>query len=223
MIPYEAVLYLITPDQELARQVIRELLHADASYQLPLAANLAQARRGIRLVPPAAILLDAAAVAAGGTGETLETVVARLAEAAPVIVVGPPEHQEELALLIASGDVDFVARVGNFVPIAAGLLERRARAAQQPHLEPPGASALAAQQQADFGEVLRHEVNNPLTGILGNAELLLAEYRKKNGAAAPPLALQRLQTIAELAVRLRETVRRLSNAWQGSHDHARSA
>lgn len=27
--------------------------------------------------------------------------------------------------------------------------------------------------ERDFAEVLRHELNNPLTGILGNAELLL--------------------------------------------------
>lgn len=57
----------------------------------------------------------------------------------------------------------------------------------------------------DFGELLRHEVNNPLTGILGNAELLLA--RRDH---LPPGAVERLETIAELAVRLRETVRRLS-------------
>jgi signal transduction histidine kinase len=34
-------------------------------------------------------------------------------------------------------------------------------------------------EQRDFGEVLRHELNNPLTGILGNAELLLVELRRK--------------------------------------------
>jgi signal transduction histidine kinase len=28
--------------------------------------------------------------------------------------------------------------------------------------------------------VLRHELNNPLTGILGNAELLLSEIRRKS-------------------------------------------
>ena len=32
----------------------------------------------------------------------------------------------------------------------------------------------------DFGEVLRHELNNPLTGILGNAELLLSEIRRND-------------------------------------------
>jgi signal transduction histidine kinase len=70
----------------------------------------------------------------------------------------------------------------------------------------------------DFGEILRHEVNNPLTGILGNTELLLARRDR-----LPPGAVERLETIAELAVRLRETVRRLSNAWEEHHETARPA
>jgi signal transduction histidine kinase len=66
----------------------------------------------------------------------------------------------------------------------------------------------------DFGEVLRHELNNPLTGILGNAELLLAEIRRTPDVRLPPGGLQRLETIATLAVRLRETIRRLSQEWE---------
>jgi signal transduction histidine kinase len=61
-------------------------------------------------------------------------------------------------------------------------------------------------------------VNNPLTGILGNTELLLA---RRDGL--PPAAVERLETIAGLAVRLRETVRRLSNAWDDHHEPARPA
>ncbi len=59
----------------------------------------------------------------------------------------------------------------------------------------------------DFGEVLRHEVNNPLTGILGNAELLLSRRDRISADM-----VERLEVIAELAIRLRETIRRLSNA-----------
>jgi signal transduction histidine kinase len=67
----------------------------------------------------------------------------------------------------------------------------------------------------DFGEVLRHELNNPLTGILGNAELLLLEVRRGK-LDLPPQALQRLQIITELAVRMRETVRHLSDRWEAA-------
>ncbi len=128
------------------------------------------------------------------------------------MVAAAPEKQADLAFLITSGAVDFVARTSHFVPIVAGMLDRRVRMAERvdgmiqfPHDELAG----------DFGEILRHEVNNPLTGILGNTELLLARRDR-----LPPAAVERLQTIAELAVRLRETVRRLSNAWDEHHEHA---
>jgi signal transduction histidine kinase len=64
--------------------------------------------------------------------------------------------------------------------------------------------------EEDFGEVLRHELNNPLTGIQWNAELLLAKLHRKNDGKLPLGGKQRLETIAALAVRLRETVRRLT-------------
>lgn len=69
------------------------------------------------------------------------------------------------------------------------------------------------EEERDFGEVLRHELNNPLTGILGNAELLLVEMRRRD-LDRPRQVEARLETIVALAVRMRETVRRLSEQWQ---------
>jgi signal transduction histidine kinase len=66
----------------------------------------------------------------------------------------------------------------------------------------------------DFGEILRHELNNPLTGILGNAELLIVELCRKNMELPQHDARARLETIATLAVRMRETVHRLSEGWE---------
>jgi len=74
------------------------------------------------------------------------------------------------------------------------------------------------QEARDFGEVLRHELNNPLTGILGNAELLLVELRRHN-IELPQQTVLRLETIATLAVRMRETVR-LSEDWETQSGHA---
>src|SRR6202047_5036163 len=81
----------------------------------------------------------------------------------------------------------------------------------------------AEQWSKDFAEVLRHELNNPLTGILGNAELLLAEISRKNDGRLPHGGRQRVETIAALAVRLRETVRQLSHQWEARRDLIRSA
>src|SRR2546428_366589 len=52
-------------------------------------------------------------------------------------------------------------------------------------------------------------------------ELLLAELRRRKDNSMPPTAQQRLQTIADLAVRLRETVRRLSDDLQNRSEERR--
>jgi signal transduction histidine kinase len=69
---------------------------------------------------------------------------------------------------------------------------------------------------------LRHELNNPLTGILGNAELLLAEIARKKDGKLPHGGLERAETIAALAVRMRETVRQLSHQWEARNDPVRT-
>ncbi len=201
---------IISADPAVAQGCIDELAALGGSYRTPVAGSIEQARQAFGRVTPAVMLLEDSAIEFLRQGETLESTVGSLAETAPVVVVAAAEKQDDLAFLITAGAVDFVARTSNFLPIVAGMLDRRARLAERasgliqfPHDELVG----------DFGEILRHEVNNPLTGILGNTELLLARRDR-----LPPAAVERLQTIAELAVRLRETVRRLSNAWEEHHE-----
>lgn len=201
----DAGVLIVCGDSSLTRGFIEELLSAGGPLQAPLAATLAQASRMLVQWNPSVIFLDASALAPHESGTALERTVASLTEHAPVVVAAPAEHQEMLAFLIRSGAADLVARVGNFLPVAAGLVARRARISRLVHsgdFARPG-------RQDDFGELLRHEVNNPLTGILGNAELLL----KRRGELSP-YAVDRLETIADLAVRLRETIRRLSDQWE---------
>jgi signal transduction histidine kinase len=148
-------------------------------------------------------LLDESGVE-GQSKKSLKEAVKRLVEFAPVIVVAEPERQSELTGLLTSGAAEFVARIGKFVPLAVGLVERRVRLAKTSI--PARSGGVNNAWPADFGELFRHEVNNPLTGILGNAEMLLA--RRDH---LPASAIERLEIIAHLAVRLRETVRRLSS------------
>jgi signal transduction histidine kinase len=75
---------------------------------------------------------------------------------------------------------------------------------------PPGdeKSALATEYEAKINEVadlitrVRHEINNPLTGVLGQAQLLLREELSDK-------ARKRAKTIEELAIRLRDIVGQL--------------
>jgi signal transduction histidine kinase len=55
---------------------------------------------------------------------------------------------------------------------------------------------------ADLVAHVRHEINNPLTGVLGQAQLLLREELS-------PTARRRVETIEQLAGRIRDTVAQL--------------
>jgi signal transduction histidine kinase len=120
----------------------------------------------------------------------------------------------------AAGEPDYVPRGEGCITIAAGLLERRL-AQVQPTV--PRVSLITEDREKDFAEVLRHELNNPLTGILGNAELLLAEIARRNDEQLPSGGLKGVETIAALAMRMRETVRQLSQQWEARSDGVRSA
>jgi len=208
-------IHVISADAVVAQSCIGELASVGSRYETQVASTVEQARKGFGRHAPVAIFLDESAIDSAVGGPALEPAVALLTEYAPVVVAAAPEQQTTLAFLITSGAVDFVARTSEFLPLVAGMLDRRARMAER------FAGTLQFRNDelpSDFGEILRHEVNNPLTGILGNTELLLARRDR-----LPPVAIERLETIAELAVRLRETVRRLSNAWEDHHEHARPA
>jgi signal transduction histidine kinase len=107
-----------------------------------------------------------------------------------------------------------VPRASEWESLAASLVERRLRWARGRGIS---FVSLSGGLREDIGEIFRHEINNPLTGILGNAELLLAHSDRFS-----PIETQRIRTVVELAVRLRETVRRVSNLWE-KQLHSKSA
>jgi signal transduction histidine kinase len=203
MMDHDVSILIVCADSSLTRQYFSELEQSGAKHRLLLAVSVAEARLAFGRLAPSVILLDASAQA-GDSDSSLESAVSILIEDAPVVLVAIPKQQRTLAYLVAAGAVDFVAREGNFVPVAAALVERRMRLAIQ---ESAITTLRGPRPTEEFGEMLRHEVNNPLTGILGNAELLLARHDP-----LPAAAIVRVETIAALAVRLRETVRRLSQA-----------
>lgn len=68
--------------------------------------------------------------------------------------------------------------------------------------------ALIAEHEARLTEIadlvahVRHEINNPLTGVIGQAQLLLREELSAT-------ARRRVETIEQLAGRIRDTVAQL--------------
>lgn len=216
----EHTILLVSDDPELCAAARREFEARDEVLRVAAVRTVEAARRIVEDAAPTVILLEHTSITLGGEGvvgnmSCLNSAVSSLAMHAPVVVIGARDQQSELAFLVEAGAADFVERRGGCLPIALEMVERRLRHAQQAVIEGQksgGAKSILSGEV--FGEVLRHEMNNPLTGILGNAELLLAEVRRKNDGRLPHGGQQRLETIAALAVRLRETVRRLSQECQ---------
>jgi signal transduction histidine kinase len=211
----DPAIQIVCGDPALTREYLRELQSAGESYHLRPIAGSAEAQLRAH---PAVILFDESGLQSSAQESSFESIVALMADKAPVVVVASPNRQLELTRLLTSGAVDFVARIGIFVPVAVGLVERRIRLAGSGNDTSGRGKDRGKEMAGDFGEILRHEVNNPLTGILGNAEMLLARRDR-----LPASAVERVETIAELAVRLRETVRRLSSICEAGHDPVRSS
>jgi signal transduction histidine kinase len=202
--------------EDLARAIARGAGQASREITVTSLASDLMARAG-RMQPHVILLEDRIL----DSGASFEEATRRLAAFAPVVVIGRPENRAALVGLVSLGEVDFAVHGEGMVAHAAALALRRLRASQQTlrDFTKDIASAWAADLPSDFGEILRHEFNNPLTGVLGNAELLLNHHR----GSLPPVGVQRLETIVDLAVRLRESIRRLTVEWEREHPSLRSA
>ena len=216
MLSREQTILVVSDDAALCAAARREFESRIAGLRVASVSSVAAARRILEDDAPAVIVLEEAAIAPESDGPRgvlprLDAVVTLLAVYAPVVVIGTAEQRVELSALIDAGAADYVMRDGGCLPSAFGLIQSRLRQAQR---LVDSAREPFEEAEQDFGAVLRHELNNPLTGILGNAELLLAEVHRNHDGKLPHGGEQRLETITALAVRLRETVRRLSQQWE---------
>jgi hypothetical protein len=217
----QTVVLLVSNDGYLCASVRHDLESRRAGVRVSMVTTVAGALQIARDNPPAVVLL-----AEDGPGDEadevpqLDAAVKALVVYAPVVVIGRAERGPRLIALIAAGLADYVAHSPGCMTVALGLVERRLL---QGHSSGNGAFEAGEGWPKDFAELLRHELNNPLTGILGNAELLLAEINRKKDGQLPHGGLERVETIAALAVRMRETVRQLSHEWETRNEMARSA
>lgn len=171
--------------------------------------------------PGVVLLFEESGLLCGGRPMPLDSAVNALALYAPVVVMGRAERETCLYALIAAGVADYVPRSEGYMNYVLDLLEHRLPRRRRMTETVPAKTA--DEWSKEFAEVLRHELNNPLTGILGNAELLLAELTRKKDGKLPHGGLERVETIAALAMRMRETVRQLSHQWEARNDPVRQA
>lgn len=125
-----------------------------------------------------------------------------------ILVVTGRDKAADLEQVLDAGADDYVSK-----PTTGQRLRARMRIAQR-RMENDRARREAEEQlraarfhqgvgQATVG--LQHEINNPLTGLLGTAELLLLDTEARGGST------EDIRTIIEQAHRIRELVRRLGD------------
>ena len=217
---------LICGTEDFCLEARRELQRKSPELSVMAANGLETARRLAERETPRAILAEDRALAGDAPSlrqrrQAMAAALALLGGYAPVVWIGGQEEGAVVSQLIPPGTAELVPRSPLCLSAAILMVQRYLRLAgagfprRAPDPKPHRNSVFLGDLKLDgrdFGEVLRHELNNPLTGILGNAELLLLEVRRGK-IDLPPHDLQRLEIIAELAVRMRETVRQLSDRW----------
>jgi len=198
-------------NREIAETICRAIAPSHEPEEFPVAESLVELLDCLTQVRPRVIVLDDELVA----GAPLLEFLRQLNESAPIVLIASFDRQKEVANLVTAGEVEFVGRQGDYASLAASLALRHLRSAESFHSR--NGSPWTG-MSGDVAEIFRHDINNPLTGILGNAELVLSHATK-----LPAADIQRLQTVVELAVRLRETIRRLSDAWEAESRGAKKS
>lgn len=197
-------LLIVEEDTEQARGLVASLLGDCPDREIVAARTGLKGLSRLRQESPDVVLLDC--TDADARAAAMSRWLHEKALELPVVILTGNSWDVVLRELLRSCATGHVVRHGNYrgaisialrEAIARLRLERRISASEK---NAPGRADRDV--TAESSGSLRHEINNPLTGILGNAELIL-----QGRAQLPAHLVQRVETIVELAVRLRKLMR----------------
>ena len=200
----KVTLLIVEEDPEQAQSLLAALLRDCPGREILVARTGLKGLGRLRQEPPDVILLDCtdAEEATGAMFRWLQ----EKNHAVPVVVLTGSNCGEVVAEVRRFGGVRHLVRQGNYRgAVSAAVREAVARFRVEERLRRvekfTQGRADASRTEGTVG-ALRHEINNPLTGILGNAELILQAREQ-----LPEEVVHRVETIVELAVRLRKLMR----------------
>jgi DNA-binding response OmpR family regulator len=123
-----------------------------------------------------------------------------------VLFLAGRDQPDALEALLDAGGDEFIAKPMTPEDLRARLLVTRRRMAQELSRRDAEEELARARWLSGIGEAtlsLQHEINNPLSALLGNAELMLMEQAERGESN------ELLTVIHEQAMRIAEVVRRL--------------
>jgi DNA-binding response OmpR family regulator len=124
-----------------------------------------------------------------------------------ILIATPADVRHDLADLLDAGADDYVSKPSTPENLRARLEIAARRIAQEEARRAAEAELARARWLAGIGETtiaLEHEINNPLSALLGHAELLLMDEELSADQR------EELQTVREQAERIADVVRRLA-------------
>ncbi len=134
-------------------------------------------------------------------------------------LLGEIRNRDELAsmqviMLTAYGDVDSLAKAlelgaDDYISKPFNDRELSARVRASLRMKKLQDRVIKAERLAAVGALavtMSHEINNPLTGIIGNCQIILAR-----GDSLDPEMKERVQSIMDMAVRISQVVQKVAN------------
>jgi DNA-binding response OmpR family regulator len=216
---------LVVEDSPVQASLVCSLLE-EQGYRATSTTTIGDAREQIRTEPPDLLLLDRGLPDGDGSALCQELKADPSTREIPIILVTARDRIEERVEGLRGGADDYIpkpypreellARVQGCLRTRAlqRALRQKAEEVEQKNQELLATQArlVQAERLAAIGEIglaIRHEVNNPLGTIMGNADLLLREREN-----LPPEVQKNLEAIHRACIRIRDIVRRLEDLRQ---------
>ena len=137
------------------------------------------------------------------TGRELLQEVHSVRSEIPVLFLGSAGSEKEVALALERGAAGYALAGPGLQFLLPAALEQAVNLGRSRELERRGRNLQHRNELGSLCLALRHELNNPLTGILGNAEMELA----RSNLPAP--LEHRFQNIVRMAEQIRDVLRDL--------------
>ena len=197
---------LFADDDVIARTLTAAVL-ADLDHDVTAVDNGAQAWEEFRRAPSPLVVLDINMPGLDGLEVCRRIRMHDAGRETFVLILTAREGRDDLANVLEAGADDYVTKPCSPENLRARLEIAKRRIAQDRARRTAEAELARSRWLAGIGETtiaLEHEINNPLSALLGHAELLIMDRNLSEDQ------LEQLRIIQEQAARIAQVVRRLA-------------